>query len=160
MKVKIQRARCRDCNGNFSFLYDFLIPRCKFTVQAVEEAVVNYLTEPNSYLAALTMAVSEGATLFRMLENFLANLPAVWMWMAKQLIASGQNIESLKEESRCPNGSKCRKNGKSEALNWGAGLLKVEMKIFQLASANGFPLFSREASCGMKRTHWAECKLF
>lgn len=121
---------------------------------------MNYLTEPNSYLGALTPAVSEAATLFRLLENFLENLPAVWMWMARVLIASGKTIESLKDESQCPNGDRSRKKDKKQKLSWGTGLLKLHTEIFRFAGANGFSLFSSAGGCEMKRTHWAECKLF
>jgi len=140
--VKIQRARCRICNAGFSLLYDFLVPYSKFSVKALATVVENYLEEPNSYLSALAGGVAEAATLFRVIEQLLSNLPAVWMWMSRLLIAQGVSVGELSKGQVCPNGNKCRKPGKEERLHWACAVIRLMPEVFERAGASGISMFS------------------
>ncbi len=141
-EVKIQRARCHVCNASFSFLYDFLVPHSKFSVKALAAVVENYLVEPNSYLSALSSGVAEAATLFRAIEYFLSNLPSVWMWLSRVLIAQGVTVDELSKTMACPNGRKCRKPKKEEKLHWARSLVQLVPKIFEQTGEYGISLFS------------------
>lgn len=161
--IDIQRVRCEgDCKRKrtHSLLYDFLIPYCQFTVKALEEPVVKYVQEPNTYLEALNEVVSESATLFRAIEMVLQHLPEFWMYLMRQLVLEGYTAAELAVEGASPNSSKCRKAEKKERLDWAAQLLKLVPNVFAEASRHGYPLFASGRGCRLLRTQSRECKLF
>lgn len=158
--VRIQRMRCRGCRAAVTLLYDFLVPYCKYTVSALKGGVVEYLTQPTSYLEALTEPVSEAATLFGAVEKLLSNLPAVWMFLMKKLIESGRPVREIAGEGRCPNSFRCKDDEKRRRLNWAAWLLELVPDAIERASRGGYAVFARGRGCELLRTHTAECALF
>lgn len=161
-EVEIQRVRCLDCKEGrtHSLIYDFLIPYCRSSAEAVELAVREYVCEPSTYLSALNEAVSEAAVLFGAVEKMLFQLPAVWMQLVRTLIAAGYSVDEILKEGSSPNSLKCRKKNKQEMLDWSAQLLELVPDIFRIANQNGYSLFSSGRGCKLLRTQSPECRLF
>lgn len=158
--LDIQRVRCRSCNASHALLYDFLVPYRRYDLKALKKAVDGYIAEPNSYLEALTGVVGDAATLFKAVEYMLFHLPFVWMHLMRMAIGMGIPIEEIARNGVCPNSFKCKKVGKKEQLDWAARLRELIPNVFEIASKEGYPMFSSGRGCELLRTHSAECALF
>lgn len=161
--IRIQRVRCNHCKKKrtHSLLYDFLVPYCKYSVKALERPVAEYVLEPDTtYLGALNDAVSEAATLFRVVRAMLDHLPQVWMHMMQMLIAAGYSPDEILAEDLSPNSSKCKGEEKKKRLDWAAQLLKLIPDAFEVAALEGYPIFASGRGCRLLRAHSAECMLF
>ena len=157
--IKIQRVRCRACDGSHALLYDFLIPYRLPTVQAMSCVISAYLQEANTYLHVLNEAVTEVASAFGALESALKHLPMAYMFLM-QLLVAGEMPREIARHFSCPNSHKASKEGKAEKLDWLAALVKMRPDIFEILNRHGFAMFASGRGCGLLRTHRTECPLF
>lgn len=141
-------------------LYEFLVPYRRYSLAALEKAVLTYIQKPESYLSALTGAVGDPATLFSAVRCFLLHLPVLWMHLMRNGMDTALTVSAIRQEVRSPNGRKCRSEEKRRRMNWAAKALRLSPDLFTVGSRAGYPVFSNGRGCPLLRTHTSECLLF
>lgn len=149
---RIQRVRCRNCNSSHSLVPDFLVPYKRYSVSALLESVLRFVSGM-TYLKAVSEPVGDTGTLFEVIENILKKLP-----VAARLLL--ERMSGLFKTVRTGTKFRSKNKEKRERLEWLSELVSAEPGIFEILNCSGICIFGSGRGCELLRTPSTECKLF
>jgi Domain of unknown function (DUF6431) len=173
--IWVMRMRCQACLRSFSLLYDLLIPYRRYTVKALETAVMAFFVGCYSYAEALwTSSESETrmvcSTLYRAV---LALTERVWLaqqQLQTAVLESGGALPAVETEGSIA--TKARSPVKGERLRALIRLFALAdivlqkpvlqnlNSFFAMRSEHKFPLFSIRKGLRLSAPHYAQQQLF